>query len=113
MTPERRRLIKSSSGSQSAKSAKSAAKKAAVLVFSILSVGHLPARNRRDTLGRGPRRARSSPTIRFTVKQIVRAGIIGSVLLLASAATPSQSADFAAFVDHYLDGFARRHPSIA
>jgi len=39
--------------------------------------------------------------------------VLVSTCLVATSATKPQSNDFAAFVDRYLDDFARRHPSIA
>jgi uncharacterized protein (DUF885 family) len=47
------------------------------------------------------------------VKRILRSLAIGACLLSVGAARPTQSSEFAAFVDRYLDDFARRHPSIA
>jgi uncharacterized protein (DUF885 family) len=48
------------------------------------------------------------------VKSATRAlAAIALGLSLAGCAKPSSSAEFASFVDRYLDDFARRHPSIA
>src|SRR5215213_1810290 len=46
-------------------------------------------------------------------RRAVRAVIVVTCLASIGALRPSQSAQFAVFVDRYLDDFARRHPSIA
>jgi len=47
------------------------------------------------------------------VRPVLRSALLVACLLPLGATRPSQSQEFATFVDRYLDGFARRHPSIA
>ena len=47
------------------------------------------------------------------MRSYTRSFLVAIALVPLGAAPPSQSADFARFVDRYLDDFARRHPSIA
>ena len=47
------------------------------------------------------------------MRRLTRLAILTACLLPLGASAPSQSAEFARFVDRYLDDWARRHPSIA
>ncbi|HEY9227284.1 MAG TPA: DUF885 domain-containing protein, partial [Gemmatimonadaceae bacterium] len=47
------------------------------------------------------------------MNRLLRIVLAGSCCIGMAAASPRQSNGFAAFVDRYLDDFARRHPSIA
>ena len=47
------------------------------------------------------------------VRPVARLLLVAVALLPLGAASPSQSPQFARFVDRYLDAFAQRHPSIA
>jgi uncharacterized protein (DUF885 family) len=49
----------------------------------------------------------------LTPVAILRSAIVACCLVQLGSGRPSQSTEFARFVDGYLDSFARRHPSIA
>ena len=46
-------------------------------------------------------------------RRALRAALVLVCLAPIGASRPQQASRFAQFVDHYLDDFARRHPSIA
>ena len=47
------------------------------------------------------------------MRSAIRLLLVAAAVIPLGAAQPSQSTEFARFVDRYLDDFARRHPSIA